>query len=49
VSTKAAMTELDADDGISAIVADVVDLYFRIEFFKGKRPFILGIYIPLCR
>lgn len=36
--------------GNSALVADVVDLYFRIRMFQGStRPFIYGIYITLCR
>ncbi|KAF1914727.1 hypothetical protein BDU57DRAFT_531162 [Ampelomyces quisqualis] len=34
--------------GSIAIVADIVDLFFRIEVSNGRRPFIYGIYVPLC-
>ncbi|KAH7406889.1 hypothetical protein DE146DRAFT_408178 [Phaeosphaeria sp. MPI-PUGE-AT-0046c] len=35
--------------GSIAIIADIVDLYFRIQMYRGAtRPFIYGIYITLC-
>jgi hypothetical protein len=37
------------NDSASAIVADIVDLYFRIEVYTGKSPFIRGMIVTLHR
>jgi hypothetical protein len=34
--------------GVSAIVADAVDLYLRVEIYNGKITLIFSIFSALC-
>jgi hypothetical protein len=49
VSIEVVMLIYGTNNCNSAIVADIIDLYFRVEASKGKRPFVYSIYFPLCR